>query len=90
MAGNGCLIMPSSGSQDPPPVDGGVLMVDAGWERQNDKEFASRQSVAAQVRPFRPGVCRLGFSFTAVEEDQAAFPFGRQQLGDGLETNGSQ
>jgi hypothetical protein len=66
------------------------LMVDAGWERQDNKKFASRQSIAAQIGPVRPGICCPGFSFMAVEEDQAAFPFGLQKLGKGWNADGSQ
>jgi len=90
VAGHGGLIIPAWGGQDPPPVDGGVLMVDAGWERQDNKELASRQRIAAQIRPIRPRVCCPGFSFMTVEEDQAAFPFGLQKLGKGGNTNSSQ
>ncbi|MDH5700534.1 MAG: hypothetical protein OEZ41_11295, partial [Nitrospirota bacterium] len=78
------------GGQDPPSVDGGVLMINARWKRYDNKKFASRQSVAPQIRPIHPGICSSGFSFMTVQEDQATFPFGLQKLGKGWNTNSSQ
>lgn len=41
VVGHRVFILSARGSQDPSSVDGGILMVDAGWERQDDKEFTS-------------------------------------------------
>ena len=84
------FVVPTYGRQYSAAVDRGILMVDAGGQRQDNEEFLGLEGIAAQIGPVLVSGSSPGSLRRAREQHQTAFPSGLLELGKGSDSNGSQ
>ena len=84
------FVVAAYGRQYPAAVDCGILMVDAGGQRQDDEEFLGLEGIAAQIGPVLVVGSSPGSLRRAREQYQAAFSSSLLELGKGSDSNGSQ
>ena len=84
------FVVPTYGRQYSAAVDRGILMVDAGGQRQDNEEFLGLEGIAAQIGPVLVSGSSPGSLRRAREQHQTALSFGLLELGKGSDSNGSQ